>query len=37
MILKKSNPRQAIIQSYSRPIDYKDYILLDGVVVIKFI
>ena len=22
--------------SYTRPIDYKDYILLDGVVIIKF-
>ena len=36
MILKISNPRDAIIQSYSRPIAYKDYILLDGVVIIKF-
>jgi len=36
MILKKSNPRDSIIQSYNRPIDYKDYILLDGVVIIKF-
>ena len=36
MILKKSNPRDAIIQSYSRPTAYKDYILLDGVVIIKF-
>ena len=32
-----SNPRDAIIQSYSRPIAYKGYILLDGVVIIKFI
>ena len=36
MILKISNPREAIIQSYTRPIAYKDYILLDGVVIIKF-
>ena len=25
-----------ITQSYSRPIAYKDHILLDGVVIIKF-
>ena len=31
-----SNPRDAIIQSYSRPIAHKDYILLDGVVIIKY-
>ena len=37
MILKISNPREAIIQSYTRPIAYKDYILLDGEVVIAFI
>ena len=36
MILKISNPRDAIIQSYQGPIAYKDYILLDGVVIIKF-
>ena len=36
MILKKSNPRDAIIQSYTRPIAYKDHILLDGVVIIRF-
>jgi len=36
MILKKSNPRDAIIQSYTRPIAYKNYVLLDGVVIIKF-
>ena len=36
MILKISNPRDAIIQSYQGPIAYKDYVLLDGVVIIKF-
>ena len=36
MILKINCPRTAIIQSYTRPIAYKDHILLDGVVIIKF-
>ena len=36
MILKTKCPRTAIIQSYTRPIAYKDHILLDGVVIIKF-
>jgi len=34
MILKISNPRQAIITSYKRPILYKDHIIMDGAVVV---
>ena len=37
MILKKNNPRQAIIHSYNRPILYKNYVLLNGTVVMKFV
>jgi len=36
MILKKNNPRQAIIHSYNRPVLYKNHILLNGAVVVKF-
>jgi len=36
MILKISNPRQAIINSYNRPVLYKNHILLNGSVVVKF-
>ena len=31
MILKISNPRDAIIHSYQRPILYKSVIILDGI------
>ena len=36
MILKISNPRDAIIQSYNRPVLYKNHILLNGAVVVRF-
>ena len=36
MLLKINNPRNAIIESYNRPIAYKNYILLNGKVVVKF-
>ena len=36
MIIKENNPRQAIITSYSRPVMYKDFVLLNGKVVLKF-
>tara|TARA_B110000027_G_C15927528_1_gene215441 strand:+ start:460 stop:573 length:114 start_codon:yes stop_codon:yes gene_type:complete len=37
MILKKSNPRQAIIHSFERPIAYKNGVILDGIRIIKYI
>ena len=37
MILKKSNPRDAIIHSYTRPILYKNVVILNGRTVIKFV
>ena len=37
MILKKCNPREAIIQSYQRPILYKNVVILNGRTVIKFV
>jgi len=37
MILNITNPRTAIIQSYNRPVLYKDVVLLNGKVVIKFV
>ena len=36
MILKISNPKTAIIQSYNRPVLYQTHILLNGAVVVKF-
>ena len=36
MIIKENNPRQAIIDSYNRPILYKNHILLNGAVVVRF-
>ena len=36
MFLKIHNPRQAIIQSYNRPVLYKNHILLNGAVVVRF-
>ena len=37
MILKENNPRTAIILSYKKPILYKDFVLLDGTVKLRFI
>ena len=36
MFLKTHNPRTAIIQSYNRPVLYKNHILLNGAVIVKF-
>jgi hypothetical protein len=36
MILKIPNPKTALIQSYNRPVLYKNHILLNGAVVVKF-
>jgi len=36
MIIKIKCPRTAIIQSYNRPVLYKNHILLDGAVVVRF-
>ena len=36
MIIKENNPRQAIMTSYKRPVLYKDHIIMDGAVVLKF-
>ena len=37
MIIKEKNPRQAIIKSFFKPVLYKDYVLLDGTVKLRFI
>jgi len=37
MILKTKCPRTAIMTSYKRPVLYKNHILLDGAVVLKFV
>ena len=36
MILKTKCPRTAIMTSYKRPVLYKEFVLLDGAVVVKF-
>ena len=36
MLLIINNPREAIIESYKRPISYQNHILLNGKVVIRF-
>ena len=36
MIIKIDNPRQAIMTSYNRPVLYKNHILLNGAVVVRF-
>ena len=37
MIIKENNPRQAIIKSFFKPVLYKDYVLLNGAVVMKVV
>ena len=37
MILKTKCPRTAILTSYKRPVLYKNIVLLNGAVVIKFV
>ncbi len=36
MFLKTPNPRTAVIQSYNRPVLYKNHILLNVAVVVRF-
>ena len=36
MLLKTNNPREAIIESYTKPISYKNYILFKGKVIVCF-
>ena len=36
MLLIINNPREAIIESYKRPISYKNYILFEGRAIIRF-
>ena len=36
MILKENNPRTAILTSYKRPVLYKNHIIMDGAVVVRF-
>ena len=37
MILIKTNPRDAIIHSFERPILYKDIVILKGNSILKFV
>tara|TARA_B110000259_G_C13828755_1_gene327747 strand:- start:91 stop:204 length:114 start_codon:yes stop_codon:yes gene_type:complete len=37
MILIKSNPTDAIIHSFERPIAYKNGVILDGIRFIKYV
>ena len=37
MILKKNNPRQAILDSFERPILYKNIVILKGNFILKFV
>ena len=36
MILKKNNPRQAILDSFERPILYKNIVILNGIRILKY-
>jgi len=36
MILKIKCPRTAIMTSYKRPVLYKNHIIMDGAVVVRF-
>ena len=36
MIIKIKCPRTAVIQSYNRPVLYKNHILMNSAVVVKF-
>tara|TARA_B110000459_G_C16287060_1_gene348809 strand:+ start:509 stop:622 length:114 start_codon:yes stop_codon:yes gene_type:complete len=36
MILKIKCPRTAVVESYKKAILYKNYVLLDGAVVVRF-
>jgi hypothetical protein len=36
MLLEINNPREAIIESYTKPISYKNYILFRGKVIVCF-
>lgn len=36
MIENIENPKDALIKSYSKPVAYKDYILYNGVVIVRW-
>ena len=36
MLLEINNPREAIIESYTKPVSYKNYILFRGIVIVCF-
>ena len=36
MLLEINNPREAIIESYTKPISYKNYILFKGKLIVCF-
>ena len=36
MIQRINNPKDALIQSYNKPVAYKDYILYNGVVIVRW-
>ena len=35
-VLEITDPRQAIITSYKRPVLYNDHIIMNGAVVVRF-
>jgi len=37
IFFKETNPRTAIILSYKKPVLYKDFVLLNGTVKVRFI
>jgi hypothetical protein len=37
MIIKENNQKEAIITSFDRPVLYKNIVLLNGSVVVKFV
>jgi hypothetical protein len=37
MIINENNPKEAIITSFDRPVLYKNIVLLNGSVVVKFV
>jgi hypothetical protein len=37
MMPKVSNPKEALIQSYAQPIAYKNLILFNGIVIVRFV
>jgi hypothetical protein len=37
MIQKLANAKEALIQSYTKPIAFKNYILFNGIVIVRFV